>query len=590
MASNAGLLDLWPCSGYIMSRMRLRRSFTHALLVGAPLALASLPAAADWKASYAEGVQAMDQGEWNEAIRQFESAIREHSQAGGPPVRIAGMRFEDYTPYYRLGWAYDKVGNSAKAREMLDQSVRQNVVKSGSKQGKERAKILARLEPKEAEVPEAVVADARGKVQTATDLETELQKKMKGSEAFARDNPKLNDDLGEMFAERARIATRFAKAKTESEFKSVGQDAGALVTRLQTASSDVAKGLETNSARVLQAAIENTSRSIYDAKKLGEGLSSQQSQALKKDANWTKTGSTLSTATDLFSQGSKSGDLTQIEEADRLAKQVDGERKNLIALVDSDLKNKKNQQEEQGRLVLRANQDIDQLNKESRGLLDKAQDVDSTSSLRASLEGVLRERPVGDAPLADLINYGKRLRSENMRLGSAMSSDLLAQKRETESAMEDARGVAAQAAQVDSPSPELQRGIGVVNTLLAEQPQAEGYLTRLQQAVDDLELAMVPSSIDPRLARAYQAYIKCDYEGVDTALAGATFDKAWLNVQANLFRAAALFARYVTGGEQDDSLRAQARLAVQECLRLDPDYSPRETVFSPPFLAFYGES
>ena len=73
-------------------------------------------------------------------------------------------------------------------------------------------------------------------------------------------------------------------------------------------------------------------------------------------------------------------------------------------------------------------------------------------------------------------------------------------------------------------------------------------------------------------------------------MAGATFDKAWLNVQANLFRAAARFAQYVTGGEQDDSLRAQARLAVQECLRLDPDYSPRETVFSPPFLAFYGES
>ncbi len=101
---------------------------------------------------------------------------------------------------------------------------------------------------------------------------------------------------------------------------------------------------------------------------------------------------------------------------------------------------------------------------------------------------------------------------------------------------------------------------------------------------------MVPSGIDPRLAKAYQAYTQCDYDGVETALAGATFDKAWLNVQANLFRAAALFARYVHGGKQDDSLRERARQAVQECLRLDPDYRPREAVFTPPFLAFYRES
>jgi hypothetical protein len=570
--------------------MRLRRSFAHALLVVAVLALASPLAAGDYKESYKQGVRAIEKKEWQAAIRHFESAIGERPQAGGSKVLISGMFSEEYTPYYHLGWAYDRVGEAAKAREMLEQSVRQNVIKSGSKQGKVRTQMLARLKPKEAEVPEAVVADARGKVRSATDLEDELQKKMKGFAAFATENPQLNDELGEMFAERARIATRLAAAKTESEFKSVGQDAGALVTRLETASGDVAKGLETNSARVLEAAKEHTSRSIYQAKKLGEGLSSQQSQTLAKDRNWAKTGSTLSKATDLFEQGTKSGNLTQIEEAGRLAEQADGERKKLIALVDTDLKRKRDRQEEQARLIRRANQEIDQLKEESRGLLDQAQEVDSTSSLRASLEGVLRERPANDAPLRNLTNYVTRLRSENTRLGSAMSSDLLAREQQAESAMDDARGALARAAKVESPNPELQLGIDVVNRLLAEQPPGEEYLARLRQAVDDLDIAMVPSSIDQRLAKAYQAYTKCDYEGVETALADATFDKAWLNVQANLFRAAALFARYVHGGKEDDSLRQQARLAVQECLRLDADYSPRETVFSPPFLAFYGES
>ena len=92
------------------------------------------------------------------------------------------------------------------------------------------------------------------------------------------------------------------------------------------------------------------------------------------------------------------------------------------------------------------------------------------------------------------------------------------------------------------------------------------------------------------MAQAHQAYTECDYDEVETALTGAAFDKAWLNVQANLFRAAAFFARYVQGGKQDDSLRERARQAVQECLRLDPDYLPREAVFALPFLAFYGES
>ncbi len=171
-----------------------------------------------------------------------------------------------------------------------------------------------------------------------------------------------------------------------------------------------------------------------------------------------------------------------------------------------------------------------------------------------------------------------------------MDSDRLSHAAQLESAKDDARGVLAQAANADSPSSGLPLAVATVERLLAEEATGDGYLTQLQQAVDDLEIAMVPDTIDQRLARAYQAYVKCDYDAVETALADATFDKAWLNVQANLFRAAGFFARYVQGGEQDDSLRERARQAVQECLRLDPDYSPREAVFAPPFLAFYRES
>ena len=579
--------------------MRLRRSIVHASLAVA--LLASLPAAGDYKESYKQGVQAMDLGDWKAAITHFERARKERPQAGGQ-VRFPGMRVEEYTPYFHLGRAYDKVGNTAKALEMLELSRTQNVIKAGSRPGKERAKMLARLEslkPKVKQVPEAIMADARGKVRSTSDLETELREKMKGPgfEALAKSDPQLTDGLDKLFADRTEIATRLAKAKTESDYKSVGQEADELGQRLEIAGVNLDKGLETIGSNRLAAATEITVRKISEAKKSGGKLTAQRDQALKKDSTllgkWSSTDRTLTEAEELYAKGSKSGSLPQIERAGKLADQVIADRTNLVAQVDRKLK-QDNQAQEHDRLVRLANQEIDQQEGESKKLLADADQVDSpgseVTSRRASVDRALRERPAADASLKELNSHVTRLRSENTRLGSAMTSDLLAQDAQVESAGADARGALARAAKVDSPSPELRLGIEVVNKLLAEQTPGDGYLTRLRQAVDDLDVAMVPSSIDQRLAKAYQAYAKCDYDGVETTLAGATFDKPWLDVQANLFRAAALFARYVHGGEQDDSLRERARHAVEECLRLDPDYLPREEVFTSPFLAFYRES
>ncbi len=568
------------------------------MLAVAVLASASLPAVGDWKDSYAKGVQAKELGDWKTAIPHFEQAIRERSRAGGQ-VRLSGMRFEEYTPYYHLGVAYDKVGNSAKAREMMERSIRQNVIKAKSRPGKDREKILARLkslEPKTEQVSQAVVTAAGDKVKTAADLETALRKKTKdpGFAALAKRKPELTDGLDKLFADRAKIATRFAGAKTESDFKSVGKAADELGQRLKTAGVNLDKGLTTGKSNRFAAATEGTVRSISEAKKSGSRLTAQRKQALGKDSTlgdrWSSADRTLADAEQLYAKGSKSHNLQQIEQARELADRVTKERNNILAQVERNLQTQAQARDQ----LARTNQDIDQLEGESRGLLSDVDMVDSPSSKlssrRASLETALGQRPANDAPLKDLKSYLVRLRSESTGLVSAMDSDRLSHAAQLESAKDDARGVLAQAANADSPSSDLPLAVAMVEKLLAEEATGDGYLTQLRQAVDDLEIAMVPDTIDQRLARAYQAYVKCDYDAVETALGDATFDRAWLNVQANLFRAAAFFARYVQGGEQDDSLRERARQAVQECLRLDPDYLPREAVFTPPFLAFYRES
>ncbi|HEX9607632.1 MAG TPA: hypothetical protein VF962_10405 [Gemmatimonadaceae bacterium] len=90
-------------------------------------------------------------------------------------------------------------------------------------------------------------------------------------------------------------------------------------------------------------------------------------------------------------------------------------------------------------------------------------------------------------------------------------------------------------------------------------------------------------AIDPQLADAVRAYLRGDYQRVNSVL--ASLDKVAANGrgQAALFRAAARYSLYLIGGERDDGLKQSAVADVREYKRRDPSRSPDPRVFAPSF-------
>jgi hypothetical protein len=60
-----------------------------------------------------------------------------------------------------------------------------------------------------------------------------------------------------------------------------------------------------------------------------------------------------------------------------------------------------------------------------------------------------------------------------------------------------------------------------------------------------------------------------------------------LQVHVHLFRAASLYALYLSSGQSDPALRAEAAAEVQRCREIDPAFQPSRRAFTPRFISFY---
>lgn len=87
---------------------RLRVAFLLVALV------ASFAARADYKRTYAEGLDAARAGDWGAVRQKMQEALAEES-APAAKVRLYGTRFDAYVPQYYLGLAAYKQGNCAEA-------------------------------------------------------------------------------------------------------------------------------------------------------------------------------------------------------------------------------------------------------------------------------------------------------------------------------------------------------------------------------------------------------------------------------------------------------------------------------------------
>jgi len=82
----------------------------------------STSAAADWREDFAAGVKARDQGDWGETVTLMRRAVQQKPRATGEKVRIYGMKYERYIPYYYLSVALYNVGDCRGALEAIESS------------------------------------------------------------------------------------------------------------------------------------------------------------------------------------------------------------------------------------------------------------------------------------------------------------------------------------------------------------------------------------------------------------------------------------------------------------------------------------
>ena len=92
------------------------------------------------------------------------------------------------------------------------------------------------------------------------------------------------------------------------------------------------------------------------------------------------------------------------------------------------------------------------------------------------------------------------------------------------------------------------------------------------------------------LMQAARAYFAGDYRRAADTLDDVDYPSGPAAAQARLFRAAARFALFVTGGQQDEDLRKSAVSDVLACRRLDASLRPDPQAFSPRFVAFFSKA
>ncbi len=253
--------------------------------------------------------------------------------------------------------------------------------------------------------------------------------------------------------------------------------------------------------------------------------------------------------------------------------------------------------QEAGRLASQARQSFESL----IGRLDRrqaqirqARDKESADKLAREEETRRQQQETAKAETARLAATQKEAENQEQ----ARRQDL---KRQIDRAAADARKILDQSARVANPAADLkaqQAGLReILRRAAAVGPTAPvADLDRLQKDIpaatsrlqDALLRAQGDTSGPPaELRAAARAYLRGDYQEVVRTLAASAFQDRKANLTGNLLLAAARYSLFLQAGEKDSKLREQARDNVRACRKLDARLSPDSKVFSPRFAEFF---
>jgi hypothetical protein len=129
-----------------------------------------------------------------------------------------------------------------------------------------------------------------------------------------------------------------------------------------------------------------------------------------------------------------------------------------------------------------------------------------------------------------------------------------------------------------------------VRTAAAGFRQAAAAATPVASSPVAPSLAAAPPRLSPELLRVAESYFSGRYRDVLAATTATEPDDGPVGTQLLLFRSAARYALYVTGGQSDELLRRQALIDATACRRQSPALQPDAEAFSPRFREFFARA
>ena len=233
----------------------------------------------DFKRDYGSGVRDYTQGDYEDAIESLRKAIDEEAQAQ-EKVRIYGMSYEPYMPYYFLGQAKFKNGDCTGALAAWKESLAQEVIQK-QEQYSELQTNMASCESMKVDVTKIAQSaqEAIGRLQDNIDLFAKLEsEQLLSSEWTSRWQPEL------------------ARARTTAQ---------SLSTRLQTATDETDEA----AIRAIQAEAQTAASAITDSKGLAVARINSIKQSQAQDAS-----KQLSEAREALVEAIRNGKAIEIEQ------------------------------------------------------------------------------------------------------------------------------------------------------------------------------------------------------------------------------------------------------------------------------------
>ena len=242
----------------------------------------SVFAHADYKRSYGSGVRDYTKGDYSDAIESLQKAIDEESTAQ-EKVRIYGMRYEPYMPYFYLGQAKFKNGDCAGALKAWNESMTQGVIQNQD-QFSEMQANMASCDSMKVDVTR-IAQDAqnaidglRENINRFSRLESE---QLLSSEWSSRWQPEL---------ERARttaqsLSTRLQTAVGETDeagikaVQSEAQSAASAINDAQALAVARVDSIQQNQARQTQRQLGDAKEALVQAINAGKSIEIKQGSA-----------------------------------------------------------------------------------------------------------------------------------------------------------------------------------------------------------------------------------------------------------------------------------------------------------------------